>query len=84
EEQLADAIAPLITGNISKVLSVGTKAALTGPIERNDISTVMKHLDTFKGIDKDIYKVLSKKTCDIAKLKHPETDYKALEQLLNS
>ena len=84
EEQLADAIAPLITGNISKVLSVGTKAALTGPIERNDISTVMKHLDTFEGIDKDIYKVLSKKTCDIAKLKHPETDYKALEQLLNS
>ena len=34
EEQLADAIAPLLLGNVNKVLSVGTKAALTGPIER--------------------------------------------------
>ena len=84
EEQLADAIAPLLLGNVNKVLSVGTKAALTGPIERNDVGTVKKHLDTFEGIDREIYRVLSKKTCEIACLKHPETDYKALEQLLNS
>jgi len=84
EEQLADAIAPLLLGNVNKVLSVGTKAALTGPIERNDVGTVKKHLDTFEGIDREIYRVLSKKTCEIANKKHPETNYEALEQLLNS
>ncbi len=84
EEQLADAIAPLLLGNVNKVLSIGTKAALTGPIERNDVGTVKKHLDTFEGIDREIYKVLSKKTCEIANKKHPETNYEALEQLLNS
>lgn len=84
EEQLADAIAPLLLGNVNKVLSVGTKAALTGPIERNDVGTVKKHLDTFEGIDREIYRVLSKKTCEIAKDKHPSTNYEALEQLLNS
>ena len=84
EEQLADAIAPLLLGNVNKVLSVGTKAALTGPIERNDVGTVKKHLDTFEGIDREIYKVLSKKTCEIAKDKHPSANYEALEQLLNS
>lgn len=84
EEQLADAIAPLLLGNVNKVLSVGTKVALTGPIERNDVGTVKKHLDTFEGIDREIYRVLSKKTCEIANKKHPETNYEALEQLLNS
>ena len=84
EEQLADAIAPLLLGNVNKVLSVGTKAALTGPIERNDVGTVKKHLDTFEGIDREIYRVLSKKTCEIARDKHPSANYEALEQLLNS
>ena len=84
DEQLADAISPLLLGNVNKVLSVGTKAALTGPIERNDVGTVKKHLDTFEGIDREIYRVLSKKTCEIANKKHPETNYEALEQLLNS
>ena len=84
EEQLADAIAPLLLGNVNKVLSVGTKAALTGPIERNDVGTVKKHLDTFEGIDREIYRVLSKKTCEIARDKHSFANYEALEQLLNS
>ncbi len=82
ESQLADAIAPLLLGNVNKVLSVGTEAALTGPIERNDVGTVEKHLNTFSGIDREIYNILSRKTLDLAKQKHPKCDYKALEQLL--
>lgn len=84
EEQLSDAIAPLLNGNVNKVLSVGTKAALTGPIERNDVGTVAKHLDTFDGIDREIYRILSIKTMEIAKEKHPESDYNKLELLLNN
>lgn len=84
DSDLSDAIAPLLLGNVNKVLSVGTAGALTGPIERNDFGTVEKHLSTFDGIDKDVYKVLSRKTLEVAELKHPEADYRALEQLLSS
>ena len=84
EEQLSDAIAPLLLGNVNKVLNVGTKNALTGPIERNDVGTVKKHLDTFDGIDRDVYRILSQKTIEIAKVKHPETNYRDLELLLNN
>ena len=84
EDQVSDAIAPLLAGNVQKVLKVGTKAALTGPIERNDLGTVQKHLDTFTGIDRDIYRILSIKTMEIAKEKHPQADYSNLELLLNN
>ena len=84
EEQLSDAIAPLLTGNLNKVLKVGTKDALTGPIERNDVRTVEKHLNTFEGIDRQVYKTLSLKTLEVAKLKHPESDYSKLELLLTT
>ena len=84
DSQLAAAISPLLLGNVNKVLSVGTVNALTGPIERNDVGTVEKHLATFDGIDRDVYKILSRKTLEIAKLRHPSSDYKALEQLISS
>ncbi len=82
KEQLSDAIAPLLLGNVNKVLSVGTEAALTGPIERGDVGTVEKHLNTFEGIDRQVYKTMSLKTLEVAKAKHPETDYSKLELLL--
>ncbi len=84
EEQLREAITPLLLGNVNKVLNVGTGAALTGPIERNDFGTVEKHLKTFQGIDKEVYRVLSKKTLDVARQKHPNMDYGKLELLLNN
>ncbi|WP_029322531.1 Rossmann-like and DUF2520 domain-containing protein [Butyrivibrio sp. AE3004] len=82
EESLSSAIAPLLLGNAKKVILAGAEAALTGPIERNDFGTVQKHLQTFSGLDRDIYRTLSKKTLEIACTRHPEQDYKALEQLL--
>ena len=82
EDQLGEAIAPLLLGNVNKVLSVGTQAALTGPIERGDAGTVEKHLSTFEGIDRQVYKTLSRKTLEVAKAKHPQADYSQLELLL--
>ena len=84
EEQLSDAIAPLLLGNVNKVLKVGTKDALTGPIERNDVGTVEKHLNTFEGMDRQVYKTMSLKTLEVAKSKHPQSDYGQLELLLNN
>ena len=63
---------------------MGTKDALTGPIERNDVRTVEKHLNTFEGIDRQVYKTLSLKTLDVAKAKHPENNYSELELLLTT
>ena len=82
KEQLSDAIAPLLLGNVNKVLSVGTEAALTGPIERGDVGTVEKHLNTFEGIDRQVYKTMSLKTLEVAKAKPPETNYSKLALLL--
>ena len=84
EEQLSDAISPLLLGNVNKVLKVGTKAALTGPIERGDVGTVEKHLNTFEGIDRQVYKTMSLKTLEVAKEKHPKADYRELELLLTN
>ena len=84
EDQLSGAIAPLLLGNVKKVLKVGTQAALTGPIERNDVGTVEKHLNTFEGRDRQVYKTLSLKTLEVAKAKHPESDYSKLELLLTT
>ncbi len=84
EEVVREAIAPLILGNVNKVLSIGAKDALTGPVERGDIGTVKKHLDVLKGTNRDIYVDLSLKAISIAKDKHPDKDYSELETLLNS
>ena len=57
---------------------------MTGPIERGDVGTVKKHLETFDGINRQVYKDLSLKTLEVAKAKHPEADYSQLELLLKS
>lgn len=84
EEHLGMAMESLVLGNVKKVLAVGGSDALTGPVERNDVGTVKKHLDEFDGINKEIYKVLSRKAMAIAEAKHPDYDYMQLEEVLNT
>ncbi len=83
EDNLQKALAPLITLNVSKVLSMGPEKALTGPIERCDLGTVQKHLDILDESSKEIYTSLSKKALEIAKKKHTEYDYSKIEKLLS-
>ncbi|MBQ1801810.1 MAG: DUF2520 domain-containing protein [Lachnobacterium sp.] len=82
QQSACAALEPLIRGNVEKVLKNGTINALTGPIERNDIGTVQKHMSVIDGIDKKIYDILSIKTLEIAKYKHPENDYSKMEEFL--
>ena len=48
DEALA-ALEPLAMSNIRRIFAVGPTAALTGPIERNDVSTVKKHIACIDG-----------------------------------
>jgi predicted short-subunit dehydrogenase-like oxidoreductase (DUF2520 family) len=82
EEQAEKAISPLFIGNAEKLVKAGPVDSLTGPIERNDVSTVMKHLNVLQGNDKDIYVSLSKAVTDVAARKHSDRDYNEIMKLL--
>lgn len=77
-------LAPVSLGNINSVLADGTVKALTGPVERGDISTIKKHLDVLgdESIIK-IYKELGKVLVSIAEEKNPDRDYTGLKDCLS-
>lgn len=72
----------LVLQNIENVLQHDCEKALTGPIERNDIKTVQKHMDCLKEDDRDMYQVLGLKLIQIARKKNPLQDYTELENRL--
>lgn len=73
------AFTPLILNNIHAGCKMGCKEALTGPIERNDIATVDRHLSVLTGTAKDIYESVGNELVIMAKEKNPERDYTSME-----
>nr|WP_315024861.1 Rossmann-like and DUF2520 domain-containing protein [uncultured Aminipila sp.] len=82
KQEAMRALEPLMTGNLNQVLKVGSEAALTGPVERNDVQTVIRHKDALNEHQKEIYKALSMHLVSIAKKKNKEKDYSELEEIL--
>ncbi len=83
EEEALSALEPLVMSNMKRIFAVGPTAALTGPVERNDVSTVKKHIACINGgNDSDIYRAVSKKLTEMAKERHPQADYTDMEKLL--
>ncbi|MCR5665321.1 MAG: DUF2520 domain-containing protein [Eubacterium sp.] len=82
KEDALKAMAPLIVGNVEAVIDKGPASALTGPIERNDLETVEKHLTQLSPQQKDVYKSVSYQVIQVARKKHPERDYSAMKELL--
>ena len=85
EEALA-ALKSLAMGNMDKLFTLGPQDALTGPVERNDLGTVERHLkaldhDHYDNIEK-IYRLLSLELVDLAREKNCDRDYSRLENLL--
>ncbi len=72
----------LMSHAIENIERQGLEEALTGPVERNDIITVKKHLKALSEEEKNIYISLSRKLIKIAKIKNPEKNYIELEELL--
>ncbi len=83
ENEARKAIIPLFSGNAEGVAKNGAVKALTGPVERNDIYTVKKHLQVLMGDEKEIYAGLSKQLVGIAKKKHPDRSYEEMLDILN-
>lgn len=75
-------LTPLMQGNVDNIVARGCLEALTGPVERGDIGTVARHLDTLEGNDREIYRLLSLRLVAMAQQKHPERMYTNLFNLL--
>lgn len=56
---------PLFTGNCAAIAQKGPQNALSGPIERNDIETVRKHLAALDGQTRETYATLSLSVCEL-------------------
>lgn len=83
-EDALKALSPLIEGNVEHALATGPVQALTGPVERGDVTTLRKHLSVCDSEDdRQLYRLLSRKLLMLAKEKHPGRDYNELETFLN-
>ena len=83
-EQALQAAGPLFTGNCAAIAQKGPKKALSGPIERNDLETVRKHLAALDGQAREAYATLSLSVCELAARRHPERDHAPMRNLLES
>ncbi|MGL5416724.1 MAG: DUF2520 domain-containing protein [Clostridium sp.] len=54
--------------------------SLTGPVERDNLETIKKHLSVSKNEDKEVYRLLSKKLLEIGK--ENNKDFKKVEEFL--
>ncbi len=82
EIQATKALSGLFLGNCNNIVNHGTVNALTGPIDRNDIGTIKKHLGILDECDARLYKLLSLKLIEVATDKNPNTDYSKMTELL--
>ena len=82
DEQARRYTAGLVMNNVEHVIKEGTVAALTGPIERNDVETVSKHLDVLDDDKKQMYKLCGKVLLELSEKKNEDRDYSILENIL--
>lgn len=82
EKEALEALYPLCHLNIENIKSKDLEEALTGPVERGDISTLEAHLKVIPKEDVYLYKYLSNILLSIAKKKNGEKDYSNLDKIL--
>ena len=82
KEGAAKAFLPLMEGNVANIAEAGIAGALTGPIERNDVTTLKRHQDCLGQEEWKLYRRLAKPLVAIAKEKYPDRDYGEIEGLL--
>lgn len=69
EEQASKLAEPLVKNTINNVFDFGTEQALTGPISRGDLGTVVKHIENLTNYNKritEIYRMLGFETAELA------------------
>lgn len=86
-EQAYSALTPLMMDNLQTALQNNVEYALTGPIERGDVSTVKAHLNAVNSNEKEVYKALGKQVLKIAENKNSNNQqlsekYRCIERTL--
>lgn len=82
-EEAVGATQNLVSGNVKSVLENGCVNALTGPVERNDLQTIKKHVESLNGEDRQIYILLAKRLVKLAKVKNGNRDYAEMSEFLD-
>lgn len=73
-DQALPALIPLMTSVVQNLAQVGLPGALTGPVERGDVSSVERHLESLKKRAPqvvDLYKLLGRDVLRLALQKNP-------------
>ena len=83
EEMISVALKTLFLSHCGNIAKSGAASTLTGPVERNDAPTVKKHLDCLDGNEKRLYACLSAQLVEVAKEKHSDYDYSAIESMID-
>ncbi|MBO5472515.1 MAG: DUF2520 domain-containing protein [Lachnospiraceae bacterium] len=77
---------PLFLNNAVSICEKGCAGALTGPVDRNDVPTVKKHLAAFaktgNAAATEVYLRLSEELLEIAKEKYPDREYEEMKRAL--
>lgn len=81
-EEALNSLYPLMLNNVKNIGELGLVKSLTGPVERCDIKTIEKHLDSLDEEDKMLYKLLAKKLIKVAKSKNNDRDYSQLTKMI--
>lgn len=82
-ESSMDALMPLIISNIDNISKRGFEHSLTGPVDRNDTGTVIRHLEVIPHQFGRIYAELSARLVGLAQMRHPERDYRIMHEQLD-
>ncbi len=69
EREAVAGLVPLMEGALAEVARRGPTGALTGPIRRGDVETVMRHLEALRGMGRvaDVYRMLGLIALELAK-----------------
>lgn len=83
EEEARKELYALAKGNLDHILVDGCVKALTGPLERNDLATVKKHMDALSPEMREVYAKNASYLIQVAQKKNPNRDYAAMKELCN-
>lgn len=81
EEEARRELYALAKGNLDHILADGCVSALTGPLERNDLATVKKHMDALSPEMREVYQANASYLIQVAEKKNPSRDYALMKEL---
>jgi predicted short-subunit dehydrogenase-like oxidoreductase (DUF2520 family) len=75
---------PLLETTLQNIFDHGIVDSVTGPVDRNDVGTVQRHLECLPLEKQRLYAILSSELVRIARKKHPQNDYSLLKELFQT